>query len=115
MCCFAVADAAIGLELQPHALAPLFTYYYELSEPTVRPSARTAVRPGRTALTVSYSEPKVSRHMPVTVPDKQGTVHDVINTWQALKVSRHDSSTRSASSTASKLNSEIAIIVFLLN
>jgi hypothetical protein len=46
------------------------------------------VRPGRTALTVSYSEPKVSRHMPVTVHDKQGTIHDVINTWQALKVSR---------------------------
>jgi hypothetical protein len=37
---------------------------------------------------VSLMRLKVSRHMPVTVPDKQGTIHDVINTWQALKVSR---------------------------
>lgn len=79
--CFAVADAATGTPLQPHALAPSFTYNFEIDEPTAQPSTRTAV-PGRTALTIIYSEPKVSRHMGVT----SGPIHDVINTWQALKV-----------------------------
>lgn len=66
----------------------LMTYYYDMFKPSLAPSTRGDVRPGRTGVTVKLTDSTaVSRFMSVVSPARaSGMMHSVSNTWETLKV-----------------------------
>ena len=65
----------------------LLTYYFDVSRPQLELSSHSSGRRGRTAVTVKLQESAVSKFMPVVSPQMTGMTHEVVHTWQALKVS----------------------------
>jgi hypothetical protein len=64
----------------------LMTYYIDIFKPTIELSSRGSGRTDRTGLTVRMSEASVSGYVPVVSPRPSGMTHDVVKTWDALKV-----------------------------
>jgi len=64
----------------------LLTYYFDASKPQVSLGDHGTGRPGRTALSLTLSQPSISTYMPVVSPRASGMTHQVSKTWEVLKV-----------------------------
>lgn len=65
----------------------LYTHYIDFTQPEVKLAKGCGLREGCTGLTVTLPSPAaVSKFMPVIVPKSTGMTHDVVDTWNALKV-----------------------------
>lgn len=88
------APVALSAGSQSSNSKALNTYFIQAQKPLVTLSPAGSPRQGTTRLTVQLREQDVNGFMPVITAQKDGLVHNVVNTWQFLKVTTADAAAR---------------------